>query len=175
MDVFNWEFELDGRAVGDGVGGVFDEFVVKGLFEAVVLGSDAVAGDATGCGGRVEDGGEVESLGLPVVESGAHFKFVDAADHFGDRAEAEFGHDLAHLVGHKEEEADNVLGSAGELGAESRVLVAMPTGQVLRWHLRIMMQPMAIRGMVAKPYSSAPSRAAMAMSRPVWSCRRSGR
>ena len=39
--------------------------------------------------------------------------------------------------------------------------VAMPTGQVLRWHLRIMMQPMAISGMVAKPNSSAPSSAAI--------------
>src|ERR1700712_5478149 len=29
--------------------------------------------------------------------------------------------------------------------------VATPTGQVLRWHLRIMMQPAAISGAVAKP------------------------
>ena len=34
--------------------------------------------------------------------------------------------------------------------------VAMPTGQVLRWHFRIMMQPMVTSGMVAKPNSSAP-------------------
>ena len=47
--------------------------------------------------------------------------------------------------------------------------VAMPTEQVLRWHLRIMMQPIAIRGVVAKPNSSAPSSAAMATSRPVCS------
>ena len=47
--------------------------------------------------------------------------------------------------------------------------VAMPTGQVLRWHLRIMMQPMATSGAVEKPNSSAPSSAAMATSRPVWS------
>src|ERR1700721_323261 len=37
--------------------------------------------------------------------------------------------------------------------------VATPTGQVLRWHLRIMMQPAAIKGAVAKPNSSAPSSA----------------
>src|SRR5208282_1253395 len=35
--------------------------------------------------------------------------------------------------------------------------VAMPTGQVFRWHLRIMMQPDAISGAVAKPNSSAPT------------------
>ena len=37
----------------------------------------------------------------------------------------------------------------------------MPTEQVFRWHLRIMMQPMVISGMVANPYSSAPSSAAI--------------
>ena len=47
--------------------------------------------------------------------------------------------------------------------------VAMPTEQVFRWHLRIMMQPMVMSGMVAKPNSSAPSSAAMTTSRPVCS------
>src|ERR1700740_1355691 len=45
--------------------------------------------------------------------------------------------------------------------------VAMPTGQVLRWHLRIMMQPAAINGAVEKPNSSAPSNAPITTSRPV--------
>ena len=45
----------------------------------------------------------------------------------------------------------------------------MPTEQVFRWHLRIMMQPMVISGMVAKPNSSAPSSAAITTSRPVCS------
>ena len=37
--------------------------------------------------------------------------------------------------------------------------MATPTGQVFRWHLRIMMQPMEISGAVEKPNSSAPSSA----------------
>ena len=45
--------------------------------------------------------------------------------------------------------------------------VATPTGQVLRWHLRIMMQPAAISGAVQKPNSSAPSSAPITTSRPV--------
>ncbi len=45
--------------------------------------------------------------------------------------------------------------------------VATPTGQVLRWHLRIMMQPSAISGAVEKPNSSAPSIAPITTSRPV--------
>ena len=47
--------------------------------------------------------------------------------------------------------------------------VAMPTGHVLRWQARIMMQPVAISGAVEKPNSSAPSIAAIATSRPVLS------
>ncbi len=42
--------------------------------------------------------------------------------------------------------------------------VATPTGQVFRWHLRIMMQPTVTRAAVAMPHSSAPSIVAMAMS-----------
>ena len=45
--------------------------------------------------------------------------------------------------------------------------VAMPTEQVLRWHLRSMMQPSATRDAVAIPNSSAPSSAATTTSRPV--------
>ena len=44
----------------------------------------------------------------------------------------------------------------------------MPTGQVFRWHTRIMMQPLAISGPVLNPNSSAPSNAAIATSRPVF-------
>ena len=47
--------------------------------------------------------------------------------------------------------------------------VATPTGQVLRWQTRIMMQPRTTSGAVAKPNSSAPSSAATATSRPVLS------
>ena len=47
--------------------------------------------------------------------------------------------------------------------------VAMPTGHVFRWQARIMMQPVAISGAVEKPNSSAPSIAAIATSRPVFS------
>ena len=42
-----------------------------------------------------------------------------------------------------------------------------PTGQVLEWHWRTMMQPMAISEAVPMPYSSAPSMAAITTSRPV--------
>src|ERR1043166_6243451 len=45
--------------------------------------------------------------------------------------------------------------------------VATPTGQVLRWHTRIITQPAAISGAVEKPNSSAPRGAPITTSRPV--------
>mmetsp|Transcript_31480 Transcript_31480/g.86682 ORF Transcript_31480/g.86682 Transcript_31480/m.86682 type:complete len:276 (+) Transcript_31480:2629-3456(+) len=48
--------------------------------------------------------------------------------------------------------------------------VATPTGHVLRWHLRIMMQPSVMSGAVVIATSSAPSSAAMTTSLPVRIC-----
>ena len=45
--------------------------------------------------------------------------------------------------------------------------VAMPTGQVPRWHFRIRMQPSETRAEVPKPNRSAPSMAPITTSRPV--------
>ena len=54
--------------------------------------------------------------------------------------------------------------------------VAMPAGQVLRWHWRAITQPAATSAADPNPYSSAPSAAATTTSRPVLSppstCRR---
>ncbi len=48
--------------------------------------------------------------------------------------------------------------------------VAIPTGHVFRWQARIITQPDATSGAVAKPISSAPRSAAMTTSRPVLIC-----
>jgi hypothetical protein len=152
-------------------GGLGDELVIERLVEAVILRLHlAAARNARGQRGRVEDRGE-RSMPLAFQWSSAMcgVDLVHAAHHFVDGAEAELGHVLAHLLGDEEEEVDDVLGLAGEAGAQHGSCVAMPTEQVFRWHLRIMMQPMAISGVVAKPNSSAPSSAAMTTSRPVCS------
>lgn len=44
--------------------------------------------------------------------------------------------------------------------------MATPTGQVLRWHLRIIVQPKTIKGAVLNPISSAPNKAATTTSKP---------
>jgi hypothetical protein len=43
----------------------------------------------------------------------------------------------------------------------------MPTGQVLRWHFLIMVQPSTMSGAVLKPNSSAPSNAPTTTSLPT--------
>ena len=48
--------------------------------------------------------------------------------------------------------------------------VATPTGQVSKWHTLISTQPETTSGAVAKPNSSAPSKAAITTSRPVFIC-----
>ena len=45
--------------------------------------------------------------------------------------------------------------------------VATPTGHVFKWHFRIIIQPSEINAAVAKPNSSAPSKAPTTTSRPV--------
>lgn len=44
--------------------------------------------------------------------------------------------------------------------------MAIPTGQVFKWHLRIMVHPITIKGAVLKPISSAPKTAATTTSNP---------
>ena len=59
-------------------------------------------------------------------------------------------------------------GEPENLARSASSWVQTPTGQVLEWHWRTMMQPSAIRLAVpTMPNSSAPSMAAMTMSRPV--------
>jgi hypothetical protein len=134
--------------------------VLLDLAEAADLGPDV---------GRVEDVGEVEALGLPVVDGLPRLEPIDAADHLLDGAEAELRHDLAHFLGDERMKFTTCSGLPVNFSRRRGSCVATPTGQVLRWQTRIMMQPVATSGAVAKPNSSAPSSAAMTTSRPVLS------
>ena len=57
-----------------------------------------------------------------MVDGLARVEHVHAAHHFVEGAEAQLGHVPAHLLGDEEEEVDDVLGRAAELGAQRRVL-----------------------------------------------------
>jgi ATP/maltotriose-dependent transcriptional regulator MalT len=47
---------------------------------------------------------------------------IDVADHLVDGAETELGHDFAHFHGDEGHEIDHVLGLAGEVLAQLRIL-----------------------------------------------------
>mmetsp|Transcript_10760 Transcript_10760/g.44501 ORF Transcript_10760/g.44501 Transcript_10760/m.44501 type:complete len:266 (+) Transcript_10760:802-1599(+) len=57
-------------------------------------------------------------------------------------------------------------GVPGKRARSSSRCEATPTGQLLVWQMRAMMQPVAIIAIVPKPYSSAPMAAATSTSRP---------
>src|SRR4051812_46348497 len=69
-----------------------------------------------------EQPGKVEALGLPVLDHLALVEHLHLADHLGEGAEAHLRHQLAHLFGDEEEEADDMLGLADEALAQHRVL-----------------------------------------------------
>ena len=58
-------------------------------------------------------------------------------------------------------------GFPGNFARSFSFCVATPNGQVSSWQTRIIEQPIAIRGAVAKPNSSAPRRAAIVTSLPL--------
>ena len=100
----------------------FDQPVVERTLQSVVLFFDVVARHFCGHIGLVEDAAEVQPTRLPVLDALFRVEQVGATDELVDCAHAQFGHDLASLFSHEEEEIDHVLGLALELAAQHRIL-----------------------------------------------------
>ena len=122
FEVPDRQVELDRLLLLDRLAGKLDQLAVEHLVEAVVLPLGIVDGDLGRHVRLVEDAGEVEALGLPMVDGLALIEDLGLADHLGEGAEAERGHVFAHLLGDEEEEIDDVLGLALESRAQHRVL-----------------------------------------------------
>ncbi len=147
---------------------VLDQLVVERLVEAMILLLHAAPRHAAGHLRVVQDGRKVDALGLPVLQRVSRLQHVDAAHHLIEGAEAQSAPCSARTCSAmKKKKLMTFSGVPWNLARSAGSCVAMPTGQVFRWHLRIMMQPMATSGAVEKPNSSAPSSAAMVTSRPV--------
>ena len=73
-------------------------------------GSMRRRGAPSGSSGQCEDVREVDAARLPVLDRLVGLEQVGAADQLVERAHAERGHDPAQLLGHEEEEVDDVLG-----------------------------------------------------------------
>ena len=109
MNVLDRQLELDGHAVVDRFFGVVDQFVVERLIESVILADQFAAADARWHYGIVENAREVKAARLPVLDRFVHLDQVDTADHIVELAESELRHQLANLLGDKEEIVDDVL------------------------------------------------------------------
>ena len=150
--------------------GVLDQLVVERLVQAVILRLHAAARDAAGHRRIVEDGRKIEALGLPVVRAPGAPPACRRGPPFRRRCGSPCGPCSSRTCSAmKKKKLMTCSGVPANLARSTGSCVAMPTGQVFRWHLRIMMQPMATSGAVEKPNSSAPSSAAMTTSRPVCS------
>ena len=89
-----------------------DQLAVEDVVDLVVLLLAIVDGDALRRLRLGEQPGEIEALGLPVLDQLALVEHLHLADHLVERAIAERGHDLAHFLGDEEEIVDDVLGLA---------------------------------------------------------------
>ncbi len=96
--------------------------VVEGLVETVVLRLLAVGAHFGIDVGLVEDRGQIDALGLPVFGGVLGVEALDVADHLIDGAEAELGHVFAQLRGDEGHEIHDMLGLAGEVLAQLRIL-----------------------------------------------------
>ncbi len=125
--------------------------------------------ERTRAAGIVQDRRQVDAAVSPLREGRIDVEQIDTADEIVEPRDAKLRHQPARLLGDEEEEVDDVLRFAGVLRAQPGSCVAMPTGHVLRWQARIMMQPVAISAAVAKPISSGAEQRGTTMSRPVLS------
>ena len=78
--------------------------------------------------GTRRDVRQVDAACLPVIDRVVRLEQIDAPDHVVEPAYAELRHDAAGLLGHEEEEIDDVLGLALETPAQLRILRRDPDG-----------------------------------------------
>jgi len=96
--------------------------MIERQIQTMVLGLYAAPGNAGWQRGGIEDRGEIDAFGFPMLVGHSWIDLVDAADHLIDGTEAELSHVLPHLLGEEEEEIDDVLGLAGKARTQDRVL-----------------------------------------------------
>ncbi len=110
MHVSNRQAERHGREILDGLAGLFDQFAVEGIVQAVVLRLRATPSHVARHRRVVEYGGQVDPLGLPVFDVLALRQAIHAANHLIELAEAKLRHDPAEILRHIEQEVDHVFG-----------------------------------------------------------------
>ena len=98
----------------------FDQPVVERVVEG---GRLRLRAPSRPVGARVvQDRREVDAAVAPLRKRRVDVEQVDAADEIVESRDAELRHDPPRLLGDEEEEVDDVLGLAGELLAQVRIL-----------------------------------------------------
>ena len=104
------------------LGQIEQHLIIERVFQAMILRNLAVPSNLGSNLRLVEDRRVVQPLGFPVFHGAAHLDPVRPADHFVDRAKAQLGHVLAHLLGDEVHEVHDVGGIAGEFFAQFGIL-----------------------------------------------------
>ena len=146
VDVGDGQGHRDGRAIRQRGGTRLDELMIEGLLQAVVLQLGLVARHVVGHVGHGQHRAQVEPGRLPVGDRHVRVEQVDPADRLLQRAQAQGGQQLAHLLGDVLEERLDELGLAAELGPQggglggdadgTRIEVADPHHDAARDHQR---------------------------------------
>ena len=82
----------------------------------------AMPPDAVADIGLVENVGEVEALGLVVIDGLGRFQSIAVADHLLEVAETKFRHQFAHFLGDVAHEIDHLIRAAGEFLPQAGIL-----------------------------------------------------
>ena len=140
---------------------ICEQLDVELVVEPVVLGGDRVQRRAFGELDPVQDRAQVEPLRLPVLDRACGYAAPRRVRRppraCGSRAGPGSSR-TSWATNSKKLTTKSAWPSY--LARSSGFWVATPTGQVSRWQTRIITQPETTSGAVAKPNSSAPSRAA---------------
>src|SRR5438105_7171744 len=90
------------------LGEVKECLVIERIFQPMILRNLAIPAHLRPGGRLVENGGEVQALGFPVVNGSAWLYAIHPSYHLADRAETEPGHMLTHFLGDEVHEIDHM-------------------------------------------------------------------
>src|SRR5262245_13959549 len=105
-----------------------DQLAIEDVLDLLILWLSLIDGGAFLRRWLGEQLGEVEALGLPMLDQLAAVEHLHLPDHLVEGAEAELDHQPAYFLGDKEEIVDDVLGLALETLAQHGVLRRDPDG-----------------------------------------------
>src|SRR5438105_8299847 len=112
----------DGSAMLERSLSLRDQLAVEDSMDLVVLPFAIMNRHARARPRLEEQPGEIEALGLPVLDDLTLVEHLHLSDHFDEGAKTHGRHQVAHLFGDEEEEIDDVLRLADEALAQHRIL-----------------------------------------------------